>query len=78
MDGYSGADVRLVCKDAAMMCMRNWISNKTPEEILKTKDNAPLDAVVTMEDFKRALKNSNPSVRQTEDYEQWANEFSTS
>lgn len=78
MDGYSGADVRLVCKDASMMYMRTWISNKSPEEILETKDNAPLDAVVTMDDFQKALKNSNPSVRKTEDYEQWAKEFSTS
>eukprot|EP00210_Caulerpa_lentillifera_P004613 g4399.t1 len=77
MEGYSGADIRTVCKDASMMFMRTWIADKSPEEILQNKDISSLDSVVTMEDFRKALDNFNPSSRRIENYEQWAKEYSS-
>lgn len=34
-DGYSGADVTLVCRDAALMSMRRVVQGLTPEQIRK-------------------------------------------
>jgi len=71
-EGYSCADIRLVCKDASMMFMRKWIRDKSPDEILKCKDEGYLNAIVTMEDFHKALDKSTPSVRGVDRYKQWA------
>ena len=61
--GYSGADISNVCRDAAMMPLRNAIAegkiniteiaNKTPEE---------LDVPITQKDFLEALANVQKSV----------------
>lgn len=75
MDGYSGADIRLVCKDASMMYMRKWIEDKSPEEIIKHKAHVQLHAAVTMDDFNSALDKSSPSVKNVVMYEQWAAEY---
>lgn len=71
-EGYSCADIRLICKDASMMFMRKWIGDKSPDEILKCKDKGHLNAVVTMEDFHKALDKSTPSVRGVDRYKRWA------
>ena len=75
LDGYSGADLRLVCKDASMMFVRKWMEGKSPEEMIKFRESGASNAIVTMEDFCKATEKSNPSVRNAERYEKWATEF---
>ena len=79
--GYSGADISNVCRDAAMMPLRNAITegklsiteiaNKTPEEI---------DAPITQKDFIEALSNIQKSVSNEllAEYQQWMDEFGCS
>ena len=61
-DGYSGADIANVCRDAAMMPLRKKIAdgNFNIMEIreLQKDINVPL----TMKDFLEALKNVSRSV----------------
>ncbi|TSL47561.1 Katanin p60 ATPase-containing subunit A1 [Bagarius yarrelli] len=76
MDGYSGADITIVCRDASLMAMRRRIEGLTPEEIR----NIPRDEMhlpTTMEDFEAALKKVSKSVSAAdlEKYEKWIAEF---
>ena len=75
LDGYSGADLRLVCKDASMMYMRKWMEGKSPEEMIKFRESGASNAIVTMEDFCKAIEKSSPSVKNVERYEKWAIEY---
>ena len=43
-DGFSGADIKLVCRDASMMPMRRAIANKTPADIVKMKAEGKLSS----------------------------------
>ena len=61
IDGYSGADITNVCRDASMAAMRLAIKGKTPDEIramAKEKLNLP----TTMEDFMAVLAKVNKTV----------------
>jgi len=76
--GYSGADISNVCRDAAMMPLRNAIAtgklsiteiaNKRPDEI---------DAPITQKDFLEAIANVSKSVSNDllEQYQSWMDEF---
>ncbi|XP_058474243.1 katanin p60 ATPase-containing subunit A-like 1 [Solea solea] len=75
-EGYSGADITNVCRDASMMAMRHRIHGLGLEEIQAlSKDE--LQMPVTMEDFTLALKKISKSVSATdlEKYEAWMAEF---
>jgi len=79
LEGYSGADITNVCRDAAMMSMRRRISGLKPDEIR----NIPREELVTptsMEDFEQALRNVSKTVSASdlEKYEKWMAEFGSS
>lgn len=61
-DGYSGADISNVCRDAAMMPMRRRLQNGSfsLENIQKIQDE--IDVPLSMDDFMEAIKNIQKSV----------------
>ncbi|XP_024146181.1 katanin p60 ATPase-containing subunit A1 isoform X2 [Oryzias melastigma] len=76
MDGYSGADITNVCRDASLMAMRRIIEGLTPEEI-RNISRDEMHMPTTMEDFESALKKVSKSVSAAdlEKYEKWIEEF---
>ncbi|EDV24698.1 uncharacterized protein TRIADDRAFT_25144 [Trichoplax adhaerens] len=76
MDGYSGADITNVCRDASMMAMRRRIQGLTPEQIKQLSKEA-IDLPTKMEDFELALSKISKSVSTSdlEKYEKWMSEF---
>ncbi|XP_030665684.1 katanin p60 ATPase-containing subunit A1 isoform X2 [Nomascus leucogenys] len=76
MEGYSGADITNVCRDASLMAMRRRIEGLTPEEI-RNLSKEEMHMPTTMEDFEMALKKVSKSVSAAdiERYEKWIFEF---
>lgn len=76
LDGYSGADITNVCRDACMMVMRRRIQGLTPEQI-RSLSGEELDMPVTGEDFEEAIKKINKSVspEDLKKYEKWMAEY---
>ncbi|XP_077206252.1 katanin p60 ATPase-containing subunit A1 isoform X1 [Paroedura picta] len=76
MEGYSGADITNVCRDASLMAMRRRIEGLTPEEI-RNLSRDEMHMPTTMEDFEMALKKVSKSVSAAdiEKYEKWILEF---
>ncbi len=61
-EGYSGADLANVCRDAAMMPLRKKIASGNVD-ILKIREvQNEINVALTMEDFKEAIKNVSKSV----------------
>ncbi|OBS67303.1 hypothetical protein A6R68_04161 [Neotoma lepida] len=76
IEGYSGADITNVCRDASLMAMRRRISGLSPEEI-RALSKEELQMPVTRGDFELALKKIAKSVSAAdlEKYEKWMVEF---
>ncbi|GAB6033118.1 Katanin p60 ATPase-containing subunit A-like 1 [Chamberlinius hualienensis] len=76
LEGYSGADITNVCRDASMMVMRRKIAGLRPEEI-RNLPKEELDLPVTLVDFEAAIKKCNKSVSKEDldKYEKWISEF---
>ncbi|CAD2221914.1 ATPase family associated with various cellular activities (AAA)/AAA+ lid domain/Vps4 C terminal oligomerisation domain containing protein, putative [Angomonas deanei] len=70
-EGYSGADLKLLCKDAAMGPLREL--GKGSLSVVKASDLRP----IVMKDFLKALRRLKPSVGQSEviRYEDWNKQF---
>lgn len=79
LDGYSGADITNVCRDASMMSMRRKIAGLRPDQI-KQLPKEELDLPVSMQDFEEALAKCNKSVSREdlEKYERWMREYGSS
>lgn len=76
IDGYSGADITNICRDASMMSMRKRIKGLTPEQI-KNLSKEELEVPLTKDDFDTALLKIQSSVSKSDlkRYEDWMNEF---
>eukprot|EP00929_Paragymnodinium_shiwhaense_P032204 TRINITY_DN17898_c0_g1_i2.p1 TRINITY_DN17898_c0_g1~~TRINITY_DN17898_c0_g1_i2.p1 ORF type:complete len:308 (-),score=56.69 TRINITY_DN17898_c0_g1_i2:35-958(-) len=79
-EDYSGADVQLLCREAAMNPMRRVVEGLSPMELLRLRDEgklAPENLCVEMADFESAIRNVQPSVSSMdcERYMTWAQEF---
>ena len=75
-EGYSGADVTNVCRDASLMAMRRAIQGKTPDEI-RALSKEQLETPITQQDMEVALTKVQSSVgkEQLLRYEEWSKEF---
>ncbi|MGM0592146.1 MAG: CDC48 family AAA ATPase [Halobacteriota archaeon] len=57
-DGYVGADIEALCREAAMAASREFITSVKPEEIVESVGNVR----ITMQHFEDALEEVGPSV----------------
>ena len=75
--GYSGADINNVCREAALMPMRNKILGKNIDVNKIAEMKAEFDVPLCMQDFKDALNNVKTSVGTThlKEYAEWMKEF---
>ena len=78
-EGYSGADITNVCRDAAFMAMRRVIAGKRPDEI-KRIAREQMEQPITQEDFMEALHKVQSSVGKNDldRYDKWMQEFGAS
>lgn len=60
-EGYSGSDIRLVCKEAAMQPLRRLMSFLESQPDNVPEDDLPAVGPVTPEDTEVALRNTRPS-----------------
>ena len=79
-EGYSGADISNVCREAAMMPMRKKLLNNEID-VLELVNNLNFKDVInkpiSQNELTDALKNisKSVSVKDLEGFEKWANEF---
>ena len=82
-DGYSGADICNVCREASFMPMRReLLANKgrRVEDLVNDQDfRTKIRAPIVMNDFEKAISNISKSVSQKdlEVYDKWTKEFSS-
>ena len=77
-EGYSGADLSNVCRDAAMAPMRKMLDRTGFNiEDLANPANEINKTPLTMEDFEEAIKKNQPSVSKgnLKEFEEWMAEF---
>lgn len=80
-EGYSGADIANVCREAALMQMRRRLLNNTSGDIFSLVNNpefkSTLEAPISQEDLILAIKNICKSVSKgdLEKYVTWSKEF---
>ncbi|KAF0972724.1 hypothetical protein FDP41_008973 [Naegleria fowleri] len=76
-EGYSGADIHLICKEAALRPLRKELETKSTEEIMKLKEEGKLRLSLKMEDFSESIKNMKPSVsgNEVDKYLKFVKEF---
>ncbi|MBA3611049.1 MAG: hypothetical protein H0W54_06500, partial [Rubrobacter sp.] len=60
-DGYSGADLESLCREAALVCMRRSINLRDFEKRIGSQQLGALS--ITIADFRAATKRVGPSIR---------------
>ena len=66
-DGYSGADIHLLCREASMHPMRRLIEGRSPQDIqLMRQEGLLASPAVSYDDFLLAIQNIRPSVSSTD------------
>lgn len=60
-EGFSGSDIRILCKEAAMQPVRRVMAYLEEKQELVPEDELPNVGPITHEDIEMALKNSRPS-----------------
>jgi len=75
--GFSGADITVLCRDAAMMPMRRRIKGLNREEIKALPKDAASELPVSQDDLLQALAriHSSVSAGDLSKHEQWLSEF---
>ena len=82
-DGYSGADICNVCREASFMPMRRELlanRGRRVEDLVNDQDfRTKIRAPIVMSDFEKAISNISKSVSQKdlEVYDKWTKEFSS-
>lgn len=76
-EGYSGADISNVCRDAAMMPMRKKIIQGGIDLSAISQMQAEINIPISMQDFIEATRNIQKSVSQDQlnGYAAWMKEF---
>ncbi|KAJ3213219.1 Katanin p60 ATPase-containing subunit A1 [Dinochytrium kinnereticum] len=76
LDGYSGADITNICRDASMMSMRRRIRGLTPDQI-KAIPKDELEIPASKDDFISAIAKIQSSVGQADlkRYKDWMDEY---
>ena len=76
-EGYSGADVELVCREAKMKCMRRLLEKVDVEELVDATEmeSGGDEASVTDEDLVQALEGVKKTVRSVDEYVKWEKKF---
>ncbi|KAJ3393488.1 Katanin p60 ATPase-containing subunit A-like 1 [Lobulomyces angularis] len=76
LEGYSGADITNICRDASLMCMRRRIKGLSAGEI-KSLPKEDLEVPATMSDFELAIKKiqSSVSAADLKKYDDWLAEY---
>ncbi|KAK0425446.1 hypothetical protein QR680_009206 [Steinernema hermaphroditum] len=79
LEGYSGADITHVCRDAAMMPLREHIANMSPEEMMSLSASE-VDLPITGDHFMQSIQKTAPSVSLADihKYEKWMEEYGAS
>ncbi|KAI9123422.1 hypothetical protein K1719_004722 [Acacia pycnantha] len=75
-DGFSGSDIRLLCKEAAMQPLRRLMSQLEQRQEMLPEEELPKVGPIRTEDIKVALKNTRPSAHlQAPKYEQFNKDY---
>jgi len=79
-EGFSGSDIKAVCRDAALHPVRRLLDGRSPEELVTMREAGTLgDAPVLEADLFAALAAARPTVSKADDerHRKWAEEFAS-